>query len=448
MTFITVPFSWVLNLLYDTFHNYGVAILLFGVIVKLILMPFQIKSKSSMMRTNLFAPQMQELQKKYASNQQRYQEEVSKLYKREKVNPMSGCIWTLIPFPFLIALYSIVRQPLRRLMSLSDEQVTLVTDKLVELGKYIAPEKVGGFEELTIANLVHENYDAVQAVVAQVKDIDFGFLGLNLSHQPDYRLWAFDWSNPVVWGPALGLFFIPILSALLSFVTMRLSQRNNPAAAANPATAGTNKTMMLMGPFMSLFIGFGFPAAMGVYWIAQSALTCVEELSIGRYFRKKMAVEQAAFQARERVRNEEIERKHQETERLKAEGKTQQNTSTSKKKLQTKQRSEDEERRAAAERIERAARRAKHGIIEPEAPASQVGNRRYARGRAFVEDRFENPELAEEATTAALEESEAYAAEHGEEYPLAVESESADDEESLSEDEDARDAYDEEDEEL
>jgi hypothetical protein len=131
---------------------------------------------------------------------------------------------------------------------------------------------------------------------------------------------------------------------------------------------------------------------MGVYWIVQSILSCGEEVILGNHFRKVVAKENASFLEKERLKQEEIERKRQETERLKSEGKTAQNANTSKKKLQAQLRAEDEERRAAAERAERAARRARMGIPEPEIPESQVGNRRFARGRAYSSDRFEQTE--------------------------------------------------------
>ena len=100
-----------------------------------------------------------------------------------------------------------------------------------------------------------------------------------------------------------------------------------------------------------------------------------------------------------------LEAQRLETERLRAEGKTQVNTNTSKKKLQANEKQKSEERKAALDRAERAARRERLGIKETEKPASQVGNRRYARGRAYVPDRFSNPEEAEAAPLAAAMES-------------------------------------------
>jgi YidC/Oxa1 family membrane protein insertase len=323
MSYITLPFSWLLNFFYDTFQSYGTAIILFGVLVKLIMLPFQMKSKHSMMRTTILGPHMKELEKKYGNNKQRYQEELSKLYKREKVNPASGCIWTLIPFPILIALYSVVRQPLSKLMSLTTEQITTVTNRLVELGVYVIPDKAGAYEEMKLANLIHENFDAVKSVVSAVKDIDFNFLGLNLSATPQWNFFTqVDWSASASWGPALGLFLIPFISAGLSYLTTQLTQRNNPTAnMGGAAGAGMGKTMMLTMPLVSVYICFIMPAAMGLYWIVQSLLSCIEEIILGNHYRRAMDKENADFLERERLREEELERKRQETERLRAEGK-------------------------------------------------------------------------------------------------------------------------------
>ena len=92
-------FGSVLLFFYNICNSYGGAILLFGLLVKLIMLPFQMKSKHSMMRTTMLTPRVKELEKRYATNKQKYQEEVAKLYKEAKINPMSGCLWTLIPFP-------------------------------------------------------------------------------------------------------------------------------------------------------------------------------------------------------------------------------------------------------------------------------------------------------------------------------------------------------------
>ena len=92
MDTIAKPFGWLLLLLYNFVKNYGLAVILFALIVKLILLPFGMKSKKSMMRTSRVTPKLKELEKKYAGNKAKYQEEVAKLYKEEEIKPLGGCL--------------------------------------------------------------------------------------------------------------------------------------------------------------------------------------------------------------------------------------------------------------------------------------------------------------------------------------------------------------------
>ncbi|MEG2367468.1 MAG: membrane protein insertase YidC [Oscillospiraceae bacterium] len=404
---VTYPFSWLLLTLYEIFSNYGVAIILFALVVKLIMLPFQMKSKRSMMRTGRLAPIMKELEKKHEGNKQKYQEEVAKLYREEKINPMSGCIWTLIPFPILIALYSVIRQPFTRLMGLTLDQVTTITNKLVSMGLYTIPEKMDAYSELTIANLVHQNFPQFQDISSKLVDLDFSFLGMNLGVRPSWNFFTtVDWGNAADWGPALGLFLIPIVSALLSYFSMKISNASNPGAAG---TEGTMKGMMLIMPLTSVYICFVMPAALGIYWIANSLFAIIQDAILNKYYNKIFDAEDAVRREKMALRDAELEKKRLETERLKELGSTERNKNTSKKKLQTVQKVQDEERLAVERAKEKARRREALGLTD-EVPDSQVGTRRYARGRAFVEDRFVNPEGAEEATKFATELSDIDAA--------------------------------------
>ena len=167
------------------------------------------------------------------------------------------------------------------------------------------------------------------------------------------------------------------------------------------------KMMNLMMPFVSVYICFIMPAALGVYWIFNSILAIIQEFILNKVFGKQIAAETAAREEKMRIRQAEIERRRQETERLKAEGKTTENSNTSKKKQQARHKAELDELRAAAIREEKAERRAKLGIVEEELPASQVGNRRYARGRAYDPDRFKRNGVSAPEAAAAVEETEA-----------------------------------------
>ena len=409
---ITKPFAWLMMSLYELTGNYGVAIILFALIVNLILAPFMAKSKKSMMRNTRLQPLMQELQRRHEGNPQRLQAEMQKMYREHGVNPMSGCLWSLIPFPILIALYSVIRSPITRMMFAGQEVVDTLKEYMVGQGWYTElVGKTDGYIEIKLANLAHQHWDQIQADLAGKLDglmnVDFSFLGLNLGEQPTWNFFlTTDFSDVSVWVPAFGLFLIPFISAALTWLSMKISTAMNPPSAGNDQAAQSMKTMNFMMPLMSIWICFIMPAAMGIYWIGNSIFGIIRDFFLTKYYKKKMAVEDAEREAARSAREAEMEAKRLEYERLKAEGKTPVNTNTSKKNMKANEKQKLEERKAALERAERQARRERLGIELPELPASQVGNRRFARGRAYVADRFTNPENAAAQTAAAAAESE------------------------------------------
>lgn len=385
-SFFNTIFGWPLKQFYLLTNSYGIAVMLYAVLVNLILSPFMAKSKKSMMRTTRLAPRLKALEKRYNGNQQQYQQAVAKLYKEEKINPMSGCLWMLVPYPILIALYNVIRKPITGMMMLSGTEMNKIADFLgVDM---VASGRSGSYIQIGLANKIHENWtnvvDALGNFGDKLIDLDYSFLGLNLGEIPTYRLWSFDWSNKAVWLPALGLFMIPVISALLSWLSMVISTKTNPQN--DETTKRTNRSMMFVMPIISLLICFNMPAALGVYWIFNSILGIGRDYALTKVFTKQLNLEDAG--RAERDREEELARQKEETERKRAEGLTEKNRNTSKKKIQANLKQQDDERKAAAERAERAAKRQRLGIKDVEKPASQVGNRRYARGRNYDPDRY------------------------------------------------------------
>lgn len=410
---IATPFGWLMMRLYELTDNFGWAIILFAIVVALVLLPFMAKSKKSMMRMTRLQPRMMELQKKHEGNPQKLNEEMARLYRENKVSPMGGCLWSLLPLFIMIALYRAVVKPLTIMMGIPDDMLQqggAIYEQLQNLGYSLSNYTSSAnsfYEQIYQAKFITENWDAFRGISDNLVQMNFNFIGLDLSVTPDWHFWSFDLSAGA-W-PVIGLFIMPLISTGLNYLSMFISRKLQPSVGTTQqqqASASSMKTMMIIMPLMSLWIGYVMPAALCVYWIMNSLTGIIREVGLTLLYRKQMVKEDEEFYAKERAREEELERKRQETERLRAMNATTVNKNTSKKKQQAQAAQSAAERRAAAERAERAARRERLGITEQEKPASQVGNRRFARGRAYVEDRYENPEEAEEATLAAAEASE------------------------------------------
>ena len=377
--YICVPFAWLVRLFYDLTNSYGVALILFTLVIKLIMLPFQMKSKKSMMRMSRVSGQMQDLQKRYAKNQAKFQEEMQKLYEEEGVNPMSGCLWSFLPLPILMALYSIIRQPITHFMMLSKDVlqtvVQSVADAGVDLTNIVMMDKVTGAPALKDGLYQMAAYGQINLVKAVQEmglstpdgwfNVNYKFLGLDLTATP----WEYIKSFTFTWA-VIGLILIPILAGLSQFVFSKLTMKTQPQADA--AGGASMKSMMYMMPLFSVYIAFIMPAALGVYWIAQSVFSLIQEAILNKTFSAKLSEEEEArFQARQADRQRRMEEARvQEQQRKQEEQK--------KKTLREKQQ---------AAQAAKAVKAAKAATSTTE--AGRVGDRPYARGRAYKADRYD-----------------------------------------------------------
>lgn len=377
--YICVPFAWLVRLFYNLTNSYGVALILFTLVIKLIMLPFQMKSKKSMMRMSRVSGQMQELQKRYAKNQAKLQEEMQKLYEEEGVNPMSGCLWSLIPFPILIALYSIIRQPITHFMMLSKDVLQTVVqsaaDAGVNLTNIVMMDKATGTPALKDGLYQLASYGQINLVKAVQEmglstpegwfDMNYNFLGLDLTATP----WEYVKNFTFTWA-VIGVILIPILAGLSQFVFSKLTMKTQPQADA--AGGASMKSMMYMMPLMSVYIAFIMPAALGVYWIAQSVFSLIQEAILNKTFSAKLSEEEEArFQARQADRQRRMEEAR----------------------VQEQQRKQEEQKKMTLREKQQAAQAAKAVKAAKAATstteAGRVGDRPYARGRAYKADRYD-----------------------------------------------------------
>lgn len=389
--FIRIPFGYLLDWLYQFAGNYGLALMLFAIIVKLILLPVSAKSKKSMMAMTRLAPLTQAIQERYPNDPMKAQQEMRKLQKEEGVSMTGGCLWAFVPMLLLFPLYHVIRQPITYMLHFSPEEAETIVTTMKEL----APAIFSGnkfYEQLAAAahlsDFAPQLVEAIPSLAGKtLESLNFTFLGIDLGQVPNWKIWT--WAG-VNWS-VVGAFLIPLASAGTNILSMFISQKMNAKVATNDKgevdeaaakkAAGTNKSMMLMMPLMSLFIGFSYPAALSMYWLTQNLISIVQDAALTKHYRKlyqdeddikrRVAAEKAAAEAeKERIR---AQRRAENPDGIM--------TNTSKKKLQNMQQAQKEQSIAAA-------RRAANPEAYEDDCLSGDPERPYCKGRAYVADRY------------------------------------------------------------
>jgi YidC/Oxa1 family membrane protein insertase len=369
---ICIPFAALLRLFYNLTSSYGVSLILFTLVIKLILLPLQMKSKKSMVRMNRMSGKMQEIQRKYANNRIKMNEEIQKFYQEEGVNPMGGCLWSFLPMPILLALYYIIREPIVYFMNFGGRaagQEVLEAARTVIENAGIALSGNTVYEQIEISNIINSQFPEFAAEHAGWVNVNYHFLGIDLTAMPSGAFGQL--SGGISWA-LIGLILIPILSGALSLLLSKvsMSQSSNQSAAGNQM-----KMMMWMMPLMSVYIGFILPAALGVYWIAQSGFSIIQEMILGKFYNSRL---QAEEDEREAARDADRKRRMEEAKLLQEQQRQQ---AAQKQSLKDK-------KRAAQEAKALKAKKAASSTTE----AGRVGDRPYARGRSFKEDRYDGDE--------------------------------------------------------
>ena len=398
---ITIPFGYLMDWLYQITGNYGVALILFAVIVQLVLLPITAKSKRSTMKMSRLQPRIKDIQNRYSHDQQKMNELVTKLYQEEGVSMGGGCLWSFIPLFILLPLYTVVRQPIVYML----HEELAVAEQIIEAIKAVDSSLFTGnnfYDQIVAANYIAEYADVVKAAVPEIsaralEGINFGFLGINLGQIPQFNIfgatWVWDWAH-------IGGVLIALLSAGNQVITMKVSQAMNNSVitdekgvqdketAENSQSAQSMKMMTYTMPLMMLWIGFTVPAGLSLYWFIGGVVRTIEDAILTKRYRKIYDAEDAVRiqRAMEQDRIEaEKERIRAEKRAANPEGITQ---NTSKKKLQKQQKDQEAAAKAAAAK-EYAA---KKGEAEEEEMTSDcmsgIPSRPYCKGRNYDPNRY------------------------------------------------------------
>ena len=406
---ITVPFGWLLGQLYHLTNNYGFAMIIFALAVNLVLLPINAKSKKSMMKMSRLQPRIQEIQRKYANDQQKQNEAMQQLQKEEGASMgMSGCLWAFVPMLILFPLFTVIREPITYILGESAEVTAQIVSTIKELNPalFASSRNAEFYSQVFAASAISQYAAELQAAIPGISaetlaGINFDFFGIDLGRIPQFNIfastWVWDWAH-------IGAFLIPLISAGSQVLQMLISQKSNDSVitnekgvqdkemAANSQTAQTNKMMIWMMPIMSLWIGFTVSAGLSLYWFIGGVFRMISDPIMTKHYRKIYDAEDAI----KLQRAMEADRLEAEKERIRAErraanpeGQTQ---NTSKKKLLKQQQAQEAAAKAAAKREYD---ESKGIFVEEEEAAScmsGIPSRPFCKGRNYDPNRYNTEE--------------------------------------------------------
>lgn len=269
--FIASIFGYLLNFLYNIFNNYGLAIIIFSVLVKLLLLPLTIKQQKTMDKQGKLQEEMKSLQFKYKNNPEQLNKEMMEMYKRENLSPFSGCLSSIAQLILILAVFYMVRSPLTYMRKVDPQVINDYTAKL---------EQKTNYPEVQIVKEFGSDDEKVS--------LNMNFLGLDLSTVPNSNYKDFK------------SFIIPFLYVVSSIVSMKMTLNMQKKDKVSENADGeekeespedmmqsTNKTMSYMMPVMAFSISLVAPLGLALYWLMSNILMILERVFLNKLKQKE-----------------------------------------------------------------------------------------------------------------------------------------------------------------
>jgi len=266
--FIANIFGYLLNFLYTLLNNYGLAIIIFSILVKLLLLPLTIKQQKTMEKTTKMQDELKSLQFKYKNDPEKLNKEMMDMYKRENMSPFSGCLSSIVQIVLILAVFYLVRSPLTYMKKVDTNIIEEYTNKLETQTQYP--------EVQVIKEFGRENQELY---------VNMDFLGLDLSSVPSSDLSDFR------------TLIIPFLYVVSSIISMKLtmnmqnkketSKEEKQGESTEDIMQSTSKSMSYMMPIMAFSISLVAPLGLALYWLMSNVLMIVERIFINIFMKKK-----------------------------------------------------------------------------------------------------------------------------------------------------------------
>ena len=267
MQIIGYPLGWVMWAAYKVVPIYALALVIFTVIMRVAMLPLAVKQQRNTAHGMLFRPKIDAINKKYANNKQKAQEEINKLYEREGYNPFGGCSSLLIQLPVIYGFIDVVYKPMTHILRLGSENITKIKEAVVNAGFKVNNQMAAEMEILGSAEKYKDvivkatNLETYNEIVSLDTDL-FGIM--RLGDTPEFSVFNWLWLIPI---------FAFITAMASSFVTMKMTQQQNQGQ-----NQGCNYAMTFLMPFMSAYFSFLVPAGVGIYWIISNVVTSIQSV--------------------------------------------------------------------------------------------------------------------------------------------------------------------------
>lgn len=286
-------FGYLMNFIYGIVQNYGLAIIIFTILTKLLLLPLTIKQQKSLQKSQELQPLMQELQRKYGNDQQRFTEEYQKLLKEKNMTMMSGmgcsgCLISLIQIPIIFGMFYMMMNPLTNILKLDANEIEAYRAEVQQIKSEEAIEILNNnsnlYTEEELQSLIKEakekdyfeNNRYYEIEIMKYKNlVNMEFLGLNLCDITTQNI------------KNISLWIIPILSAVFTLITTRLtSPKQNKAKPEDKAMVKDDneipmpdmRVMNMMMPVMTGYIALIVPQGVGLYWVTSNIIGVIQQV--------------------------------------------------------------------------------------------------------------------------------------------------------------------------
>lgn len=287
---IKIPIGYILGWIYEFTGNYGVALILFTLAIKILLLPLGLKQQKSMTKMQKLQPKLKELQEKYKNDQNMLSQETMKLYKEYGASPMGGCLPLLIQLPILFGLYRVIYSPLTYMLHMGSLDAIVKT--YTELGcDFSAVNLSNHMAQIEVAQIINQTLGETL--------VNFNFLGLDLAKTPSFG--------------SIATLVIPALAGITTYLTSKITvwmsskkkeeetkepkkperilSPNQKTQSQGPDAQQMTNTMSVIMPLFTVWITYTLPMTLGVYWVASNVFSMIQTIVLNGYYSKKLEAE-------------------------------------------------------------------------------------------------------------------------------------------------------------